>query len=224
MSDIPKIIISRKKPIMKVKCRKCERIITTPVNEVIFDCPICKGKNNKGRALEKDTLSMYLPQIIKKASMKNEIMICANERTSKDFDYLIKCLKDANLGWEIKESREMMQLARKKCESCGYCYDCVECSKCGEHYSKTLIKCPKCKESINKSSITYFKKSLEKAPNFKVCPSCQSSNIVHTTFDKNYDKCPKCNKESSGRIGEVNSFVCRLVKMKLLNVKEVDNG
>ena len=207
---IPKVIITRPKLVLEVKCPKCSyfQIVGTPYVDV--SCKNCHTKFNTKADIDLYySISKKIEQLL---ANNNEIHIVgerdnsqvhsnADELKPRTFmEYKIyNCLlaiKDTKVKqkcWEVSEIENSMDLEyHTTCKECGYCNSCVQCKSCQHIYTPKKVKdenrytCPEC--GSKKYQDTPFR-DLKK----KECPHCKSKNIRFTSFTSDKRQCPRCN-------------------------------
>ena len=205
---IPKIILSKPKLLVDVKCPKCKGYDAVALQNVDVTC-----KNCNTRFTTEAGINIYYSmakKIISVLSNHNEVFILGTRDTSMVFTpqkelsprsryetdiwHTVLAIQNdfkKQKCWMVSEiSNEVEIDYRTVCNDCGQCWDCITCNKCGNIYTPKKEKvCEKCGSKSYKP--TFIKKVVEKKGK-KVCPHCGSSNIRKTSFSSDKKTCPRC--------------------------------
>lgn len=209
---IPKLILSRPKLVVDVKCPKCSSLDIVAFTKVDLTCKNCKTKFETNAEINiyysiakkllqlishhnevhingvRDNAEVFYPEDLLKPRSKFEDDIYHTMLAIKHNFEDQKCYEVSEITNEIDEDYKI------RCKKCGYCNNCITCSNCGEHYvpkhvdtrigKQQRYKCPKC------SSRSYKKTYIKKLS--KECPYCKSKNVRKTHFYANNKQCPYC--------------------------------
>ena len=213
---IPKIILSRPKLVVDVKCPKCNSnyVAALPIIETT-----CKNCNTKFETnAEINIYFSAAKKLLQTISNYNEVWLLGERDNSDVFhtDDLLRPrssfeddiyhtmlhikhnFEDQNCYEVSKITSEFDDDYRKLCGICGTCQDCVTCIKCDKKYLPAEVetrqgkqkryKCPEC--GFRNYKKTFINKLEDK------CPYCGSNNIKKTSFHSDQKECPKCHSKN----------------------------
>ena len=212
---IPKLILSRPKLVVDIKCPKCQSIDIVALLDINVKCKNCMTSFTTNAGI--NIYYSIAKKLIQLISHNNEVWILGERDASDVFnsDDILKPRSqheddvyhtmlaimhnfEDQRCWEVtKITNEYDQEYIVRCNVCGICHNCVTCSSCGEKYTPKEVdthqgkqkryKCPKC------SSRNYKKTFINKMD--KICPYCNSGNIKKTYFPSHKKQCPKCHSD-----------------------------
>lgn len=211
------ILLHKKAIYAIVKCKKCNDISKTRIENTNMTCKKCGTKEVPGKIICEETLSSFIPIILKKLLYKNEVYIIAAESEEKDYFYLIKFLKDCTLGITFEEYKGTMPISINYCKHCATCQNCLECN-CGQHYTKNKNRCPKCKKKDAKPSL--IKQRVPDKLGRLVCPFCGSQNVKKTYYGNKLNKCPACGSSESTPAVKQDAYICKVSRTIWNRVQE----
>jgi DNA-directed RNA polymerase subunit RPC12/RpoP/phage FluMu protein Com len=243
MVKIPKLILSKPKLVVDIKCPKCKSmdILALPIVETT--CKNCKTRFQANVNI--NILAATAKKYVQMKSHNNEIWILGERNDSLVFhsdDALrprdsnedaiyhtilaYKKLAELERCYEVSEiTNEYDDDYRVFCKTCGVCYNCVTCIKCGQKYVPTKIetkhgsekkyKCTKC--GFRNYKQTFIPKTDDK------CPYCGSSNFKKTRFNTDNKKCPKCHSKNTSIPRKVPVYKLIIKRQKRNEIKQSEN-
>lgn len=238
---IPRLILSRPKLVVDVRCPKCQSIdiAALPVVEVI--CKNCKTKFTTNAAINiYYSIAKKLLQLI---SHNNEVWILGERDVSNVFhpedmlmprsrheDDVYQTILAIKHNFEDQKCYEVSEMTNENdedfrihCNICGTCNTCVACIKCNERYIPKLVETPhgkekryKCPKCGNKN---YTKTYIEKVSGN--CPFCESKNIKKTIFKSDRRHCPKCHTTNISKPRNIPVYKLIIKRQKRFKIPEV---
>jgi hypothetical protein len=219
ITHIPKIILTKPKMVVDVKCHKCKKMDIAALPYVDVQCKNCHTLiTTEANINIYFSISKKLEQLL---SYNNEVWVIgrrqdktihtaddnfkSQDRNDDDIYSAMEAIKNTKikqLCWEVSDITNDYDFDYKvSCNQCGFCLDCVECNKCHKHYTPKTVDTYKGSEkrftcicgykSYHQTKVTKFKVKDGKI----VCPHCDSANTIHSSFEADKKKCPKCGTE-----------------------------
>jgi DNA-directed RNA polymerase subunit RPC12/RpoP len=216
MDKIPKLILTKPKLVIDVKCNKCKKMDIVALPYVEVQCKNCKTvQTTEANINIFYSISKKLEQLL---ANNNEVHIIGKRNDTKvynsediakvhdrnDDDILsaieaIRNVKIKQKCWEVSDIMNEYDYEYKvSCKSCGICLSCVTCNKCSKTFTPKIVQtkngtekrytCPHC------GAKSYHQTRIKKFENNK-CPHCQSTDVIFSTFEAYKRKCPRCGSE-----------------------------
>src|SRR3990167_8067395 len=163
------IVVKRMTPLVKARCHHCKALQVIAIKRTFDNCKNC-GKKDYLELESNEPLDSYAALVLRRLQQHDDVILSSSEKNKYDVDFISNTFSKANIGIQSQPgATDVREYNKKECRHCGVCNTCVECI-CGEHYTRNLNECPKCKKGLNHSIQSYFKEAIIKGESRKACP------------------------------------------------------